>query len=222
MSVQPALAAIPADLAAGQTWAIGGARRLSQAEQRAAAIAARLLLAAGAELVVGCCRGADEAVLRAAVAASAAERVRVLCAFGELPAPPRPAAAAPGTCAHSAVCAVALAAAAGARVQPWAGGGAGVPLAARLSRRTRAVAAAATAGALVLLRRDSAGSLLLARAVAERGLPVLVLPVGPPWQMRPDLGSGGWAVPPADSLCGWLGARLQALYWAPAQRSLFE
>ena len=65
---------------------------------------------------------------------------------------------------------------------------------------------------------NSRGSLLLARLVAARGLPVLVLPVGCRAASLPALdGAGAWtpAMAPEGlaSLCG-------ALAWQPAQSSL--
>ncbi len=92
--------------------------------------------------------------------AGAGERLLVCCAFG--PLPQHRASAPPGTCRWSGVAAVRRAAAAGATVRPWAGGGPEVPLAARLHRRTVAVAASATAGTAVLLHPRSRGALLLA------------------------------------------------------------
>lgn len=197
-------------------WAIGGPRRLDAAGARRAAAAARELLDHGAALVCGCATGADAAVIRAAACRDAA-RLRVLSAFGPVSAAPSAAAAAPGAWSGSAVRAVRLAGEAGAAVAPWAGGGPALPLAARLSRRTGAVAAAATAGALVLLHPRSRGALLLARSVARRGLPVVALPVGCAAADLPALdGTGPWA--PARP--GSMAAALRGWEWLPVQQEI--
>lgn len=153
-------------------WAFGGSRRLPPAGATLAERAALALLRSGAELVTGCCTGADACALSAACSAGLAARVAVLTAFGPLGAG-WPA----GACPFSAVAAVRRAAGLGASVRPWAGGPGSVPLSARLVARTRAVARACTAGAVVVLAPGSRGALHLARAVARRGLPVCVLPV---------------------------------------------
>jgi hypothetical protein len=185
-------------VACSPLWAFGGSRSLGPEASALASQAAAVLLQGGAGLVVGCCKGADASALSAAVAAGLAHRVSVLGAFGPLgPAGRAPA----GACPASAVASVRAAVRAGAAFQPWAGGPGSVPLSARLSGRTRAVAAAASAGALVVLAPGSRGALILARAVARRGLPVVALPVG--GAQLPDLGARWVPVPGA---LGRLGA----------------
>lgn len=202
------------EASAAPTWAVGGPRRLNTAGVRAAEAAALALLASGARLAVGCCTGADAAAITAAVQAAQAEQLHVRCAFGPVPRCPS---SAPGTCRWSAPGAVALAERYGAQVQPWAGGPAELPPAARLHRRTEAVAAAATAGALVLLHPRSTGAALLARTVARRGLPVLALPLGCRAEALPALDSSGrWE--PAGRV-GTL-ALPGALCWRAAQAAL--
>lgn len=158
---------------AAPVWAFGGSRILSADASAVSGRAALALLASGADLVMGCCKGADACALSAAVDAGLAGRVSVLSAFGVLDGAAHP----PGACAWSAVGEVRRAVAAGASIRPWAGGGALVPLRARLAARTRAVARAGTAGALVVLAPGSRGAVLLANAVADRGLPVVLIPV---------------------------------------------
>lgn len=194
MSVQ--LALFPSS--GNPVWAFGGSRSLSPEGESLASAAAAALLASGAVLVTGCCTGADAAALSVAVANGLASRVSVLAAFGPLgPAGLCPA----GAGSNSAVASVRAAVCAGAAYQPWAGGPGSVPLSARLAARTRAVAAAASAGAVVVLASGSRGSLILARAVARRGLPVVVLPVC--GAGLPDLGAGRWL--PASGGFGLLG-----------------
>jgi hypothetical protein len=208
--------ALPA--AAAPVWAIGGPRRLNREAIRLAEAAALALLDSGARLAVGCCTGTDAAVLMAAVQAGLADRLLVWSAFGPVPACTGAAAAlAPGTCRWSAPAAVALAAADGARVQPWAGGTAEVPLSARLHRRTLAVAGGATGGVLVLLAPRSTGALLLARTAAHR-LPVLALPVGCTAAALPPLAAGGAWGEPARGTAPL--ALPDARCWCPAQPAL--
>jgi hypothetical protein len=200
------------------TWAIGGARKLNTAGVRLAESVALALLDGGARLACGCATGADAAVLHVALQAQMASRLSVWTAFGPASTGPGGAAAlTPGTWRWSAPAAVALAGQAGAQVHPWAGGGAEVPLQARLARRTRAVAGAATKGAVVLLHPRSAGALLLAREAARRGLPVLALPIGCDPEALPALdGSGAW-----EPACWCRGVTLPgAVRWRAAQAAL--
>ena len=90
-----------------------------------------------------------------------------------------------------------------------------MPLSARLAQRTRAVAQAATAGALVVLAGPrSAGSLYLASLVAHRGLPVVAVAWGFPLGLLPELGAGRWV-----SL-GPAGAVGSLARWVPGQGGL--
>lgn len=192
------LALFSSGVACRPLWAFGGSRSLGpQASALASQVAAHLLLG-GAELVTGCCTGADASALSAAVSAGLANRVSVLGAFGPLGAPGHPPA---GSCPASALATVRAAVRGGATFQPWAGGPASVSLSARLSGRTRAVAAAASAGAVVVLAPGSRGALILARAVARRGLPLVVVPVQ--GAQLPDL-ARAWV--PISGVLGQLGA----------------
>jgi hypothetical protein len=102
---------------------------------------AAVLAADPAAVAVGCCVGADAAVLSALVAAGVAPRVRVFAAFGPDGA---------GACGASSVAGVAAARRAGAAVSWWSGGGPRVPLRGRLAQRSLAlVRSLAPAGALV-------------------------------------------------------------------------
>ena len=151
----------------GSTVAVAGSRRLSSAAAARVAALAGELLDAGHSLAVGCCTGADEAVLRAALARGQAHQLEVLCAFGPGGA---------GACGWSAVAAVEVAAAHGARVVWWAGGGCAVPVAARLAKRTRAVAAAGAGGVLVCFGSPaSRGSVLACREALRLGRPLRAL-----------------------------------------------
>lgn len=151
------------------------------------------LLGSGSALAVGCAVGADAAAISSALAAGAASRLQVWCAFGPVAAPQG---AAPGACSASAVSAVASALLAGAAVRWWAGGSAAVPLRARLVGRSLACVRAAAGGGpgsgLVAFVAQlpprpfapgawpscGSGSWGSAGAAARLGLPVVVVPVG--------------------------------------------
>ena len=182
-------------------WAVGGSRHLSPQGQHLAATLAGHLLAPGAWLAVGCCKGADAAVIRAALDLGRASQLRILCAFG--PISRRPGSfGVPGAGSTSDPHTVDRAARAGARVKPWAGGGVNLAFPQRLSNRSRAVAMAATwAGVLVCEQTWGAGSCVLMRALASRGLPILALPVPHTLATAPPV-AGPWSRVAPDCLGG--------------------
>jgi hypothetical protein len=188
----------------GGVVAVAGSRALPAGGAALVAEAARVLAASGCSLVVGCCRGADAAVLSAVPASC----VRVLCAFGP---------AGQGAGSASAVGPVLAFAASGGAVAWWAGGGLSVPLFARLARRTRAVVSSASSG-LVLFPSspESRGSWLAAELAVARGLPVVVVPLGFSPSLLPALGAGGWVRANASGVFGG------AWCWAPGQGGLFD
>ena len=190
---------------AGSMVAVAGSRQLPGGMPDAVGSVAGALLDAGHSLAVGCCQGADEAVLRAAVARGCGHRLSVLCAFGPSGA---------GACGLSAVAAVEAAAAAGACVNWWAGGGARVPLRARLAGRTRAVVGAAAGGLMACFgSAESRGSLLACRRAHALGRPVLALPPGGVAEALPVLGPGAWQ--PVGRLGG-----VPVMRWCQAQACL--
>lgn len=156
-------------------------------------------LAAGRAVAAGCALGADSLALSAAVAFGAGRSVRaagfqsrlfVFCAFGP---------AGLGVGRSSSLAGVSAAAAAGARVAWWAGGGPAVPPAARLAGRSlafvRFLAASPPGSALVAFVSGppprafgraapggwpscGSGSWGSVGAAALLGLPVVVFPVG--------------------------------------------
>ena len=164
---------------AGGVVAVAGSRVLPAGGAVMVAEAARVLAACGCSLVVGCCCGADAAVFSSVPAS------RVLCAFGP---------AGEGAGPASAVGPVLAFASSGGAVAWWAGGGPSVPLFARLARRTRAVASAASSGLLLFPSSPvSRGSWLAAGFAVARGLPVVVVPLGFSPALLPALGVGRWA-----------------------------
>ena len=170
-------------------WAVGGSRSLSQAGQAVAQYVTREMLASGSRLAVGCCLGADAAVIRAAILDGHARRLAIFSVFGPL-ATSRGAVAAAGVCASSAVGTVAAAVDLGATIVPWAGGGPDLHLKARLRARTSRVAAAATAGGVIFADGTfGPGSLLLASHLAAKGCPVFAVTLAP---LVPAPGPGAW------------------------------
>lgn len=177
------------------TIAIGGSRRLAPLGSSLATALAHLLLRQGLHLVTGCSSGADAAVIRSAACLDLAHKLTVLTAFGPLAQVyGRPSAL--GACSTSAVAEVLHARRAGALIKPWAGGSSAVPLKQRLAARTAAVAALATDGAFVVADSElGPGSQRLARLVAARSLPVVILQRGnqapaPPLALPPP---GHWS-----------------------------
>lgn len=175
-AVVSALPAVP-----GGVVALAGSRRLPAGAAGVVSGVACALAAAGFAVAVGCCVGADSAVLSSVPVPA----LRVFCAFG-------PAGA--GACGLSAVAPVVAVAASGGSVSWWAGGGCAAPLRARLSARSRAVVAAASVGLVVFFGSvpgPRSGSLLAARAAAARSLPVLAVPLGFSGSALPLLVPGG-------------------------------
>ena len=188
----------------GGVVAVAGSRSLPEGGAALVAEAARVLVGSGCSLVVGCCRGADAAVVSAVPVSS----VRVLCAFGQ---------AGEGAGSASAVGPVLAFASSGGAVAWWAGGGPSVPLFARLARRTRAVALSASSGLLLFPSSpESRGSWLAAELAVARGLPVVVVPLGFAPSLLPLLGAGRWVRVKSS------GVFAGAWRWVPGQGGLFD
>jgi hypothetical protein len=164
--------------------AVAGSRDLPASASAFVVQVASAIVGGGGSLVVGCCSGADAAVLSAVPGFIPPSLVRCLCAFGSGGIASGPA---------SAVAQVSAFAGSGGAVQWWAGGPASVPLRVRLAARTRAVIAAADSGLVVFFASPSSrGSLLACRCAVSRGLPVVAFPVGFPCSNLPSLGAGSW------------------------------
>lgn len=192
--------------------AVAGSRSLPPKASALVVAVCRSLVASGRSLVVGCCVGADAAVLGCSAAPFGrgvpVARISCLCAFG-----PGGSGAGPA----SAVSAVEAFAAAGGSVAWWAGGAASVPLPARLAARTRAVVARASAGCVVFFGSPSSrGSLLAASSAVSRDLPVFAFPVGFPGSALSSLDAGLW-VP-----VGGRGVWASAWVWVSAQAHVFN
>lgn len=176
--------------------AVVGSRSLPPGGAALCGRVARSIVASGRALVVGCCVGADEAVLSSVPPSS----VRVLCAWGPGGAGSGPASARRVVLAH---------AAGGGAVAWWAGGGASVPLRSRLVARTRRVAAEGAALAAVFGSPGSRGSLLACRGAVAAGRPVYAFAVGFPAASLPLLGSGRWVAVHGEGVWG------SAVRWEP-------
>jgi hypothetical protein len=164
--------------------AVAGSRALPASGSALVVRLASELAANGASFVVGCCCGADAAILSMVPGSVPPSLVRCLAAFGS---------GGQGAGSASAVSQVSRFAGSGGSVQWWAGGSISVPLRVRLANRTRAVVSAADSGLVVFFSSpNSRGSLLACRCALSRGLPVLAFPVGFSASELPVLGAGLW------------------------------
>ncbi|MGZ8182291.1 MAG: hypothetical protein ACXWT1_10060 [Methylobacter sp.] len=164
--------------------ALAGSRVLPASGSALVVRVASDLAAGGASFVVGCCSGADAALLSAVPGFMPPSLVRCLAAFGPGGA---------GSGRFSAAGTVSGFAGSGGSVQWWAGGSASVPLRVRLAVRTRAVVNAADSGLVVFFASPSSrGSLLACRCAVSRGLPVVAFPIGFPGSELPVFGAGCW------------------------------
>jgi hypothetical protein len=183
--------------------AVAGSRVLPASGAALVVRVASDLAAGGASLAVGCCSGADAALLSAVPGSVPPSLVRCFAAFGPCGEDAGP---------FSAVAAVQAFAATGGSVSWWAGGPASVPLRSRLAGRTRAVVGAADAGLVAFFASPSSrGSLFACRFALSRGLPVVAFPVGFPAAELPLLSAGSW-VP-----CGAFGG----FKWVQNQAEIF-
>lgn len=162
---------------AGVVALVGGRRLSGPASRHLQALAVRLVRE-GHGLVMGCCQGADQAVIEAVLAGRLPpEALRVMAAFG---------ADGRGIGPWSAHTRVAAFAARGGRVCWWAGGGPRVPLSERLRHRTSRVVAEASAGLVAMC--PGRGSWRACRLAVGQGRRVVVFAA-----RRHSLGTGEWA-----------------------------
>lgn len=184
--------------------AVAGSRHLPASGSSLVVRVASDLAAGGASFVVGCCSGADAALLSAVPGFLPPSLVRCLAAFGP---------GGVGSGPASAVAQISAFAGAGGSVQWWAGGPASAPLRSRLADRTRAVIGSTDSGLVVFFGSPSSrGSLLACRCALSRGLSVLAFPVGFCSSKLPALGAGFWV--PAGQFGGY--------FWAKNQHEIFS
>lgn len=148
----------------------GGSRSLPRSGFSFVTRVVSSVLQSGSCVHVGCCSGADAAVVSAARRSPA--RLRVFSAFASSGA---------GSCPVSAVSAVRSAAASGVHVSWLAGGPLSLPLRARLIRRSLAALAGCSAAVFFL---PGSGSLSVAAHAVRSSIPVFVFqracPSAPP------------------------------------------
>lgn len=184
--------------------ALAGSRVLPASGSALVVRVASDLAAGGASFVVGCCSGADAALLSAVPGSVPPSLVCCLCAFGT---------GGMGSGPASAVGAVSSFVHCGGTVQWWAGGPASVPLRVRLAVRTRAVVNAADSGLVVFFASPSShGSLLACRCAVSRGLPVVAFPVGFSGANLPVLGAGSWVPFGGSGSFKWLANQTEIFY----------
>jgi hypothetical protein len=153
----------------------------------------------GFAMVTGCCSGADQAVIEAALAGRLpVAALQVMAAFGP---------DGQGACPVSAVSAVQAFAARGGYVSWWAGGGQGRPLRARLQQRTVAVVGGAS---FLVAMQPGRGSWRACRLAADQWRQVVVF--APSLQ---SLGGGKWCSITSAGL--WSAGQC----WVPHQSSIF-
>jgi len=176
--------------------AVAGSRVLSASGYALVVRVVSDLATSGTSFVVGCCTGADAALLSAVPGSVPPSLVQCLAAFGPDGV---------GACPFSAMDQVSAFAGSGGAVQWWAGGSASVPLYVRLANRTRSVIASADSSLVVFFcSPDSRGSLLACRCALLRGLPVLAFPVGFSAVKLPVLGAGCWVQSPYQNGYLWI------------------
>lgn len=224
----PAVAVVGSVVFPAPVVGFAGSRWLPDSARPIVGRLVRAALAADRGVAVGCAVGADAFALEAALAARAAARLSVFCAFG-----PGGVGAGP----WSALSPVAAAAASGASVRWWAGGGEAVALRSRLSARSLALVsflAARPGSSLVVFLaspRPRGGSWLTLRAAVRSGVRVVVFPVGFPagrlaslgrgawvpcslagvsggWRWEPEAAAAAWLSPEAAAAAGWRVRRL--------------
>jgi predicted Rossmann fold nucleotide-binding protein DprA/Smf involved in DNA uptake len=184
--------------------AVAGSRALPASGSALAVRVASDLAASGASFAVGCCSGADAALLSAVPGSVPPSLVRCFAAFGP---------GGEGAGPFSAALAVQAFAASGGSVSWWAGGPASVPLRSRLAGRTRAVVGAADAGLVAFFgSANSRGSLFACRLALSRGLPVVAFPVGFSAAELPLLGAGSWAPVGAFGGFEWVQNQAEIFY----------
>lgn len=173
----------------------GGSRNLKSSFQVGQVVAATIQ--AGQSIHVGCCQGADQAVITSALMLNPSFLV-VFAIFSE---------AGLGACSLSAVGTVQVASMRGASMQWLAGGELQVPLNARLINRS--IAAASGCEAAVLFQPGT-GSLAVAAVIAS-SIPVYVFASSIPAPLPGHAGQ-------------WVNSSFQGqscFQWLPAQLSLF-
>jgi len=183
--------------------AVAGSRALSPSGSALVVQITSDLAARGSSFMVGCCSGADAALLSAVPGSIPPSMVRCFAAFDSNGL---------GVAPSSAVDQVSSFSSAGGSVSWLAGGSVSLPLWVRLANRTKQVINSANAGLLVFFSSPrSRGSLLACRCAISRGIPIVAFPIGFSSSELPVLGAGNWIY--FDSCKGYL--------WVKNQQDIF-
>jgi len=183
--------------------AVAGSRNLSASGSALVIRITSDLAARGSSFVVGCCSGADAALLSAVPGSIPPSMVCCFAAFSSNNK---------GVGASSAITQVSRFYRCGGTVEWLAGGSLSLPLWVRLANRTKQVVKSANAGLVVFFSSPrSRGSLLACRCAILRGIPVVAFPIGFSGSVLPILGAGKWVY--FDSYKGYL--------WVKNQQDIF-
>ncbi len=178
---------------------LGGSRNLSQNQNAVVAQVVWPIQAAGLTVHVGCAAGADSLVIKAA----APGLLSVFAAGGSCGS---------GFWAGSAP--LSLLRSVSGSVSWWAGGGAAVPLKARLIKRSVAGFFSCAEAVFFLASPSSSGSLAVAARAVKAGLPVFAFCCGFAGPPAPLAGQAGqWVTSSFSGFSCW--------QWQPAQASFF-
>ena len=164
--------------------AVAGSRNISASGSALIVQITSALAADGFSFVVGCCSGADAALLSAVPGLIPPSIVQCLAAFN---------ADGLGLAPSSAFDQVVKFSCSGGYVEWLAGGSLSVLPWVRLANRTKQVVNSANAGLLVFFGSPrSRGSLLACRCAISRGIPIVAFPMGFSSTELPNLGVGYW------------------------------
>lgn len=164
--------------------AVAGSRDLSASGSALLVQITSDIAACGSSFVVGCCSGADEALLSAVPGSIPPSLVQCFSTFDSDGI---------GIAPSSAIDQVISFSHTGGSVTWLAGGSVSLPLWVRLANRTKQVINSANTGLLVFFSSPrSRGSLLACRCAISRGIPVIAFTIGFSGSELPALGSGKW------------------------------
>ena len=164
--------------------AVAGSRNISASGSALIIQTTSDLAASGFSFVVGCCSGADSALLSAVPESIPPSFVQCLAAFNAYGV---------GAAPSSAIDQVVKFSRSGGCVKWLTGGSLSIPPWVRLANRTKQVVNSANAGLLVFFSSPrSRGSLLACRCAIARGIPIVAFPMGFSSTELPSLGVGYW------------------------------
>ncbi len=176
--------------------AVAGSRNISASSSVLIVQTTSALAADGFSFVVGCCSGADAALLSAVPRVIPPSFIQCFAAFN---------ADGMGLAPSSAIDQVVKFSHSGGCVKWLAGGSLSIPPWVRLANRTKQVVHSANAGLLVFFSSPrSRGSLLACRCAISRGIPIMAFPMGFSSTELPNLGVGYWIKNTNNKGCSWI------------------